>query len=1358
MVADESPSRVPPGAIAAVVFVVATLILLMLLVRTEGGDGMVRLGDYEPRTVEEAVDDGLSPVTLRPTRRLRVTASRIRWVDPSGRTFLEAPRAVTMVELNAAPDGAVLLVDGVVQTPRLHLIQTGEGSWNYERPLAPFFRDDPAGRGQSGLSVRMRNVRVANAHVILDLLDARYEARSLDAALASAHLTGPGLEAPVFMVRAAETELILPDTAGGHIPRDVAIANARLRVIDGVLAFDVQSGTFGTSRLASIEGSWNPALGPYGLDMSMTAIDARLADLPWLPGAVPEGTAGSFRLSMEPRPGGRSVLTLTDLDLTAPGSSASGSLRAVLGGPQAVLEAVDLRVDPLSLDLVEAFTGPLPYGGTVRGTVRGTDGQIRFDLAGLLTTPTIPDPFSADLVGRITLTEEGFTLGQADVALDQVPLEALRAVAPGLPLAGPISGTLGFVGTPGASPLQLDIRLEAGGGIVLLSGTVDVTRATPSYDLTGQMIGVRLQSLVQPSIPPAEVHGEFTLVGRGLTMETVQATLAADGRFTGWVDEPGDTLAARLSVDRGVVNVQTLRFDIGPIQAAAVGEWDYMRGDGALSYEAVVADLSPLAPYVFLSPTGERRFARGTLQLSGTVSGTLADPALAGEVHADAFRWGEWAAESFDSDYTVVLFEGLPRIDAELTAGVLRTPFGNFDALEGRIDFGQPNFEVAVRADQEGDRGILELQADGVIDDLGRREIFLRSLEVDLRDRRWGLPEPARIAWTVGDAVALEGVELLQADGDGRVALEGIVAPLDEMDLAVDVRGVPLGDVLELVGSDVELTGDLALQGRIAGPAATPDLDLTLSLAGGSFRGVAVRAVESEIRYAAGRLEVGGIGLLGDSARIEVSGTLPARIQLAGAPLFALSDDGEIDLQILTHTFPLATLDPGLTIVEDLAGRLQADISVSGSPSAPRLSGSAQLTNGRVRVPALDRRFENIRGTILLSGREARLQDMVVESDGTAAATGTLDFQQLLNPSLDMAVALERFRIQGVPDERSAGLWGDVRISGSLREPVLSGSVRADDGAFSLAPLQQPELSTRLAQGDVELLDSGADLDLGTSVQEGGLRIQNFQVQAGNELWLVSEELRARLNGTLTVNMSGASTSIQGTLQGEGGTFRLAVGPINRQFDIVSAEIRFFGSPEPNPRLDIVASRLVRVPDGADVDVLVRVGGTLSNPSLGLATAAGTDIPESELLSFILFGRPTSDLGQVAGTTEGGAGFVGQGVAYLGLAEVLGSQLNQEIGVFDYFRVDYVPGGGTFATVGVELGSEFLLTTEVLWSPEASNISAVALEYEAGIGTLRLGYDPVQNLNRLVGTRTLSYLRAEIIRQWALAWRKRWTY
>jgi hypothetical protein len=1357
--AEDRSFRLPTGAQAVLVFVAAFVAILVFRGRRPDLDTILR--NYDVQALVQRVDDRLDDLRLDPSPALRLRGRQIEWRDGEGRPFLRAPTISFSVRLGG--DG-VVISDARVESPEVRLVETAPGEWNYERPLAPFLTEDPRGTDgeDAGVSVRMSGGILRDGHVILEMLDGTYEARSLDARLTSARLSGPALDGPVFRVAEAAATLVLPDS-GEIVTRPVTLADATLQILDGALDFQVPQATFGGSTFADAEGVWNPALGGLGLDATLTATRARVTDLPWLRAEVPEDATGRFRLRLEPRAGERTALTLSQLEVQAPGSSATGSLTAVIGGPSPVLESVDIRVDPLSLELVEAFTGPFPYRGEVSGTIQGSGGDISFDLQGRLATSEGAEAFVSDFGGRILMTEDGFEIQTASARLDRVPLAALESLVPGLPLQGAVSGSIELSGSPDEAPLSIDVRLEAGGGVVSARGTVDLSGAVPAYDLAGRLVGVDLRRIARPSVPPVEVHAEFEVEGRGTDPATADASIAARGTFTGWQTEPGDTLVLVADIEDGQLGVDELRMDAGPVHLESSGRWQFSDGSGgAIRYDLAVESLTPLGPYLpSLSETDTPALSRGSIEAAGTVSGTLEAPVLEGELTAGDFRHGDWAAATFNASYELDLArEGLPVIRAELSGEEIRTAVGDFETASLGLELARPIFDLAFRADQHGGGGIVSVEAEGRIEEQGGRDIQIRTAEVDLEQQRWRLPAPARVVWTRGEAVRLEGVVLEQVGGDGRLEVRGVVAPMDDLDLELDIALLPVGDVLRLLGSDIDLSGDLSLEGSVSGPAEAPVLDARVTLVDGEVRGVAVRSIESTLRYEAGTLEIDGQGAIGDSARVEVAGTVPAAIRLGGEPPFELLDGEPIELRLVTRTFPLSTLDPGIASLEDVTGRLEADLEVGGTPGAPQLSGSARVARGAFTVPMLERRFTDVTGSVELSGREARIREITLRSGGSARVSGAITFQELSNPAFDVTAELNGLRVQGIEDETGAGMWGTLELVGSLDQPVVTGAVRAADGAISIVPFQQPDLSAQLGgTGSLNLPAMGPDFDLADGDVAPGVVIRDLRVTAGSDLWFVTDEARARLSGDLILASAGQNVTIQGTLEGDVGTFQLRAGGgvITRQFQIRAAEIRFFGSPEPNPRVDITATRVVRLRDRGDVEVEVHVTGTFRNPTLNLGTTAGGTFPESELLSFLLFGRPTSELSRI--DRGGGAfGLLYQGLAYTGFGELFGSEVvAQETSVIDYFRIEpTLTGTGLVATAGSDLGSGLFASVDFPLTNGASSAVGLRLDWRfSRQWSMEFAWEPVDPWRGRVGQ---VFNNNDPPKQWFIASRWRWTY
>ncbi len=122
--------------------------------------------------------------------------------------------------------------------------------------------------------------------------------------------------------------------------------------------------------------------------------------------------------------------------------------------------------------------------------------------------------------------------------------------------------------------------------------------------------------------------------------------------------------------------------------------------------------------------------------------------------------------------------------------------------------------------------------------------------------------------------------------------------------------------------------------------------------------------------------------------------------------------------------------------------------------------------------------------------------------------------------------------------------------------------------------------------------------------------------------------------------------------------------------------------------------------EGGTLNVEAVVTGTLHNPRVGLRSDAEPPIAESDLLSLVVFGRPTSELVRVAGPAGENAAPFGDALAGAGLGFAMGAastgleSLVSNVGLLDYFAItewegDPADAGGLgriFARSQVEVG------------------------------------------------------------------------
>ncbi len=213
--------------------------------------------------------------------------------------------------------------------------------------------------------------------------------------------------------------------------------------------------------------------------------------------------------------------------------------------------------------------------------------------------------------------------------------------------------------------------------------------------------------------------------------------------------------------------------------------------------------------------------------------------------------------------------------------------------------------------------------------------------------------------------------------------------------------------------------------------------------------------------------------------------------------------------------------------------------------------------------------------------------------------------------------------------------------------------------------------------------------------------IQNLRVDVElaleSDFWIRSQEqtqgMDVEIGGELGVTFDRPARELRlvGTLEPIRGSYA----QFGRLFDVQSGTIEFVGTPGINPSLNIQAVHRLRRAEAEPLNVIANVGGTLLNPQVSLSSDAQPPIPESDLISYLLFGRPSYALasGETSVVESAAASLVGAGLN-LGVSQ-LGSTFSRSLGV-DYLSVSQAQqvGGlgvfrnpsGLFAETEVEMG------------------------------------------------------------------------
>jgi translocation and assembly module TamB len=385
---------------------------------------------------------------------------------------------------------------------------------------------------------------------------------------------------------------------------------------------------------------------------------------------------------------------------------------------------------------------------------------------------------------------------------------------------------------------------------------------------------------------------------------------------------------------------------------------------------------------------------------------------------------------------------------------------------------------------------------------------------------------------------------------------------------------------------------------------------------------------------------VNGGGTL-DSLMLRHSST--ARLAIRDVRLSADSVRGNLR----TDSVDLGVFEAFVPGFQKAHGSLVANVDVRGLVKQPIIDGQFRIKNGSASLTNLGLNLDRVNADVLLERDTVFIQRMSAETirdrRGTLGVQGFVSLEEYSNPVFALRMQARNFHIIEKPGLASLDISTDrdLTLNGPYKNARVGGAVRVDRGTIYIPELltkQIVDLSDPEFAGIVDTLLSRDRKLLPETPSEfaRNLTLENVAVNIGDAVWLRSSEANVKLGGSLNVTLGRSpqtgdrsALALEGTLNAVRGTYRLTlVDPfVQPTFDVESGSLRFFGTPDLNPTLDIRAIHTIRQPNQRsanrrDIRVRVTIGGTLARPTLALDNPDNLPLSQSDLLSYLITGEP----------------------------------------------------------------------------------------------------------------------------------------
>ena len=802
----------------------------------------------------------------------------------------------------------------------------------------------------------------------------------------------------------------------------------------------------------------------------------------------------------------------------------------------------------------------------------------------------------------------------------------------------------------------------------LLEGSVDVAGEVgwapeARWDMKVTMGGINPG--VQWPEWAGRLKGVLTSQGR-IGPEGPEAALDV-GAIDGQLRDYPVNLTAAAQVAGTAVTIERLALSSGNARINAAGHIDQTLD---LTWAVDARELGQLLPD-----------ASGALKGEGKVTGSLEQPRLAAKLTGGALRFQDNGLARLTLDADLGLAPDAP-LRLDLAATGISAGGQAVGDLSAKASGSQQEhrFTLDLTGGELGIGGAVAL-AGGMKD----QQAWAGRLErMELRTGEWGdwrLQRPADLM--LGPVAKAAPVCL--GSGEARICVEGGREADGSWKGNLDLASLPLALAQPYLPKDMTIVGALAGKVAAAGTAAGAlSADARVTLPGARLTvpmGDEVRELDLSQSAVTANVDGKGAGaearlFVGDLASIDAKAQLPGWTPDVDPVKQRLG--GELRAKVPDLAFVKA-FAPDLGKVE---GQVALDLGLDGTLAKPRVKGQGGLTNGHVEVPDAGLDIRDLRLAVRSQG-----DDRLEYDGGARSGEGTLRIagQTMLDAEQGWPTSVQLtgrdFTVFDTT-EYLALVSPDLHLKTGKEGVLLDGDLLVPRA--TIRPAGLPE-GTVAPSADVHIK--------GQEVPEkgGGLPVAiRVRLRLGDQVRVEAYQLRARLDGNLLVEQLPGKDLV--------GNGRLGIAEgiysgLGKDLTIQRGEVNYASSPLDNPGLNVRAETQT-----TDVTAGMTLTGTAKEPKIELYSKPPR--PQSEVLSYLLFGTPLS------GTSKEDKATIGDAAGSLG-SQLLASQIGRQLGL-DEFSVS-----GT--------GEKAALTVGQYVTPQ------LYLQYVSGlrsqINRLRMRYD-----------------------------------
>jgi autotransporter translocation and assembly factor TamB len=1072
-----------------------------------------------------------------------------------------------------------------------------------------------------------------------------------------ARLEVTAIEPMIHLERSGNGEWNLMDALASRSPPTASSSPAiftvylhKLSIRNGTIDVAPQGSNGPHYRLERTGLDGSLAIKPAGIEGRMMGLRTRIT----APGMPPADLYSDLAYSDAKGP---PQLTVDKLFLKTQASTVS--VAGVIRNLQTLDSTVAITVDRLAAADLSSLVRTEPLREDVSGRInlKGTAAAMHSTVSLMAGSARLEANLEGDLTRKVPTFDGVLTLtrlnlgtlalpqklgGVLDVSIQargegaqlQTLVARTRISGEHLKVGSADAGKLGMTVEVENGDVQFNGRLNNGPGHLDIGGNADFTGNSRYRILlrTDHFDAARVLS----SAPPSDLNSQLVLQGTGSNLQTMdgridfRATRSIVGRIPMAAAIQARIEAGTIDISRGqILSEDTLVSFKGSTGISP----------GARTQLAYQVRASHIAPWLRLAgTTGD-----GRLNVDGTAVGTLRGPK--GAVLRAQGKMGFQSVHitnlSLGNGSATYNFEGI---------GEKRWPWGDaeaqFTALQAngmklrsvathlRIDRGQPSrirMAMEFRDDKNNAGGLAATAVylpNQIVGSLDR--LFL-----PLSDGTWRLQHAANFT---KDQHHVSIQHFALANGARQLTLDASFAPAGAQAVALHARAVDLAILKPLMPQGQQIAGDFSTDMIVGGTPAAPSIEAHLGVNRLVMNDQRLGDLNAAARYMPSSAVLDATLNQDRDHQLKLNGQIP--INLNWTRGFAATIGNNENIQIHSAGIRLAPFGAfAQQTLKNVAGLLLVDLKLDGPPFHPAINGTIAIRGGNADIVPVGVTVTNVEIRLLASPANIQIAQLSAKAgDGSLSGSGSIALQDNYSPGAINATLWIHQWPAIATQQYNAIINGTIHASGTPDAPHVQGEIDVVDTTvhpdlnFLTASSVSPPDNTIVVIQPGKRISPASDTGSSRASQASSSQASNqafnnlameVKINIRRNTWIRHEHAEVELDGGVDVKKRPGGPVV---LIGEINTVRGWLDFQGKRFTLASGHIRFTGGSEIDPTLNIDAQYAV---SNYTIDLIVT--GTASKPALKLQSQP--QLAQGDILSLILFGTTTSQLGQGQKTT-----------------------------------------------------------------------------------------------------------------------------